>query len=215
MGRQIDITFNVYSDTPKGRDPDAHSPTLRRYHKILWSKSLPNGKRFDLTDIVPKAYLYHQSELGEFYLASDAITHSYKNTKSMEHILDQLPSAAIDKLFNTGSTIGSYLVFPAKQIDRKMTINGARGLNHRIKDRFDLTLECIRRHYIGESSPLSDTLQRYGSFFDLFDNFQGYIEFFRVMIESGVWHLDQAATRSVCVTSIPSLNFTPVITLVK
>jgi TPR repeat protein len=37
----------------------------------------------------------------------------------------------------------------------------------------------------------------------------------RVMIESGVWHLNQAATRSVCVTSIPSLNFTPVITLVK
>ena len=36
-----------------------------------------------------------------------------------------------------------------------------------------------------------------------------------VMVESGVWHQDQAATRSTSVTSTPSLNFTPVITLVK
>ncbi len=36
-----------------------------------------------------------------------------------------------------------------------------------------------------------------------------------VMVESGVWHLHQAATRSTSVTSTPSLNFTPVITLVK
>jgi hypothetical protein len=39
--------------------------------------------------------------------------------------------------------------------------------------------------------------------------------FRRVMVESGVWHLNQAATRSTSVTSTPSLNFTPVITLVK
>ncbi|WP_113903400.1 DUF6994 family protein [Brevibacterium celere] len=36
------------------------------------------------------------------------------------------------------------------------TINGARGLHPRIVDRFDLTLECIRRHYRGEPSPLAD-----------------------------------------------------------
>ena len=37
----------------------------------------------------------------------------------------------------------------------------------------------------------------------------------RVIAQSGVWHLNQAATRSTSVTSTPSLNFTPVITLVK
>jgi len=37
----------------------------------------------------------------------------------------------------------------------------------------------------------------------------------RAIAQSGVWHLIQAATRSVCVTSTPSLNFTPVISLVK
>jgi len=37
----------------------------------------------------------------------------------------------------------------------------------------------------------------------------------RVIAQSGVWLLNQAATRSTSVTSTPSLNFTPVITLVK
>jgi hypothetical protein len=178
MNNQIDITFNMYSDTPSGKDPDARSPTLRSYHKRLWSKPLPHGKVFELVDSVPKSYLHHKSELGEFSLASDAITHSYKNTKSMQHILCELAPSEIDELFSSGSTIGSYLIFPGKQINGKITINAARGINHRIKDRFDLSLECIRRHYVGEPNPLSDTLQRYGSFFDLFVDFKQYVEFF-------------------------------------
>lgn len=58
------------------------------------------------------------------------------------------------------------------------TINGARGMNRKIGDRFDLTLECIRRHYHGVESPLSDVLQRYSSFFALFEDFKGYVDFF-------------------------------------
>jgi hypothetical protein len=45
----IDITFDFYTDS-NGKDPDVHSPTLKKYHKILWSKLLPNGKMFDLRD---------------------------------------------------------------------------------------------------------------------------------------------------------------------
>ena len=59
-----------------------------------------------------------------------------------------------------------------------MTINGSRGFNPKIKDRFDLTLECIRRFYSNENSPLSDTLKRYPEFFDLFQDFKGYVDFF-------------------------------------
>lgn len=40
----IDITFDFRSDA-RGRDPDAYSPTLNAYHKILWSKELPNGEK--------------------------------------------------------------------------------------------------------------------------------------------------------------------------
>ena len=42
------ITFDFRSDTPPGRDPDALSPTLRRYHQLLWSKPLPSGAPFEL-----------------------------------------------------------------------------------------------------------------------------------------------------------------------
>ena len=51
-------------------------------------------------------------------------------------------------------------------------------MHWKIKDRFDLTLECIRRHYANEPSPLTDVLARYADFFDLFENFAGYVEFF-------------------------------------
>ena len=70
------------------------------------------------------------------------------------------------------------MVFPGNRIGGKMTINGARGFHPRIKDRFDLTVECIRRHYRNESSPLGETLERYADFFGLFESFQGYVEFF-------------------------------------
>jgi hypothetical protein len=70
------------------------------------------------------------------------------------------------------------MVFPGNRIDRKMTINGARGCHSRIKDRFDLTVECIRRHYSGQESPLGEVLSRYDDFFGLFGDFKGYVEFF-------------------------------------
>ena len=39
-------------------------------------------------------------------------------------------------------------------------------------------MECIRRHYLDEPSPLSDTLARYADFFGLFGDFAGYVDFF-------------------------------------
>lgn len=173
----VDINFDFYSDTPKGKDPDSYSATLRKYHQILWNKPLPNGLRFDLDDNTPRL-LHHKSELGEFLLSSDSIGHTYSKVKSLLHIVAQIPSEEINSFFSICSTIGAYIIFPAKKIDNKMTINSSRGLNRSIKDRFDLTLECIRRFYINESSPLSDTFQRYSSFFSLFQDFRGYKDFF-------------------------------------
>jgi hypothetical protein len=171
----IDTAFNVYSDA-QGGDPDSTSPTLRSYHKFLWSKSLPGGKIFDLSD-KNGMYLYHKSELGEFILGSDAITHSYKNQRKKQWLIRQIPNEA-DELFNTGSTIGAYTLFPKNKIDNRFTINQARGINSFIDDRFDLTLECTRLFYLGQKSPLYDTFLRYKNFFDLFENFTGYVNFF-------------------------------------
>ena len=172
----IDIKFNFYSDAGGG-DPDSTSPTLRKFHRILWSKTLPNGEGFDLDDNKSGAYLYHNSELGEFFLGSDAITHSYKHHKRKQFLIKQIANE-VDELFDTGSTIGAYIVFPNNRINGKHTINQARGVSRLIDDRFDLTLECIRRYYLGEKSPLFDTLSRYKFFFDLFENFTGYTRFF-------------------------------------
>ncbi len=172
----IDTTFNFYSDA-QGGDPDSTSPTLRSYHQMLWSKPLPNGKTFELTKNKNGFYLYHNSKLGEYILGSDAITHSYKNHKRKKWLTEQI-KGEVNELFDTGSTIGAYTLFPNNRVDGKHTLNQARGINSLIDDRFDLTLECIRLFYLEQESPLYDTLLRYTNFFNLFDNFIGYISFF-------------------------------------
>jgi hypothetical protein len=42
----------------------------------------------------------------------------------------------------------------------------------------DLSLECVRRHYRHEGSPLAEALGRYAGFFALFEDFRGYVDFF-------------------------------------
>jgi len=178
MNKFIDITFDFRTDTPKGKDPDALSPTLRSYHKFLWSKSLPCGLLFELDDSKANVYLYHKSQIGEFFLSSDSAIHTFSRWKSMAHIINKLKDGEAEEFRAIGYTMGGMIIFPANKIDGKMTINGARGFNHLIKDRIDLTLECIRRHYINEASPLTETLTRYADFFAIFSNFEGYVKFF-------------------------------------
>ncbi len=56
------------------------------------------------------------------------------------------------------------MVWPSNRISGASTINGAKGMNYFIADRLDLTIECIRRYYLGETSPLYETLKRYDDF---------------------------------------------------
>jgi len=172
----LDLNYDFHTDA-KGGDPDSKSPTLRKYHKMLWSKPLPCGKFFELSDQKNGVYLYHKSDLGEFFFGSDAITHSYKKHKRKQWLTKQIPNE-VNELYSTGSTIGSYTLFPNNKIDNQHTINQARGVNSFIDDRFDLTLECIRLFYFDIQSPLFETLLRYKDFFSLFDNFIGYVKFF-------------------------------------
>lgn len=174
----LDISFDFRSDTPPEEDPDAFSPTLRRYHKYLWSRKLPNGELFELHDTHPNGYLHHQSSLGEFFLTSDAVIPTFTREPRISHVLSQVPFEAREEFLRISYTIGGMMVFPGNCVGRKMTINGARGFHPRIKDRFDLTVECIRRYYGNEKSPLTDTLARYKDFFLLFGDFQGYVKFF-------------------------------------
>jgi len=174
----IDTSFDFRTDAG-GKDPDSHSSTLCRYHKLLWSKVLPSGALFGLDVSTRRPYfLHHRSELGEFSLTSDSITHTYRRWVRTQHIIKEFSKEEIDAFFTLGYTIGAMLVFPGNMVEGKPTINGARGCHAQIADRFDLTLECIRRHYLGQHSPLADALQRYAGFFALFGDFEGYVDYF-------------------------------------
>lgn len=174
---QIDITTDFQEDAGH-RDPDIYSRLLQSYHQRLWSKKLPSGAEFTLSaGRAGSAHvLIHRSDLGEFTLSSDTLANSNRRARR-EHY----EAMGVDSNLawhHDGGTIGGRLVFPRNRVDGRQTINQRRGAHPLIRDRFDLTLEAIRRHYSGGSSPLSETLASYASFFDLFQSFDGYVSFF-------------------------------------
>ena len=173
----FDPTFDFRTDAGGG-DPDATSPTLRAYHKLLWSKPLPGGDLFELNDTEPGAYLYHQSKRGKFFLASDSAMPTFRKYQRMVHIISLVPESERAEFGTITYQMGGMLLFPGNRIDGKQTINGARGFNRKIADRLDLTVECIRLHFLGETNPMAETLDRYGAFFALFEDFDGYVDFF-------------------------------------
>jgi hypothetical protein len=111
---------------------------------------------------------------------SDSISNSYIGTKKIAHLIDDVAHSEFEEFRNEGSTIGGYLIFPSEKKGAGMTINGARGFNNKIADRFDLTLECIRLYYQRLENPLESTFSSplNSFFFSLFRNFKGYVDFF-------------------------------------
>ena len=178
----IDVNFDFQQEAGLDRagvqrDSDKYSPTLQEYHRILWSKPLPSGKMFELTKISNNR-LYHKSELGEFYLSSDWGAVTLSGRRTVKEYSSELDITSIQNFQKATIVIGARVVWPSNRIDGANTINGAKGMNYFIADRLDLTIECIRRYYLGETSPLYETLKRYDDFFQLFTDFRGYIDFF-------------------------------------
>lgn len=174
---RIDTTYDFRNDS-NGKDPDSHSPTLRSYHRFLWSKELPNGEIFDLEEF--GSSLEYRFNMQTLNLSSDSISNSYIGNKRIAHLTNDISQSEFEEFRDHGSTIGGYIIFPSARVDGKMTINGARGFNTKIADRFDLTLACIRLHYQKRENPLEGTftnpLNKF--FFSLFRDFKGYVDFF-------------------------------------
>jgi hypothetical protein len=172
---KIDIDFDFRQDSNCG-DPDTDSQKLYETHKLLWSKMLPCGKIFDLK-ITGGNYgrLLIKNNLGD-NLSSDRMCPHF-DRKYNGKFNGWLSDFEREELKHKVRTIGGHIIFPAHQ-KNGFTINQARGINRKIGDRFDLTLECIRRFYQKEKSPLYDTFMRYEEFFDLFVDFSGYVDFF-------------------------------------
>lgn len=172
---KIDTEFDFRDDTNCG-DPDTDSPKLYEAHKVLWSKTLACGKVLDLKII--------SANYGRLLLKNN-LCDNFSSDRMCPHFDGKyngkfdgwLSDDEKDDLKCKVRTIGGHIVFPAHR-KNGFTINQARGVNRKICDRFDLTLECIRRFYREEQSPLFNTLLRYKDFFDLFGDFIGYVEFF-------------------------------------
>ncbi|WP_407343345.1 DUF6994 family protein [Pengzhenrongella phosphoraccumulans] len=174
----VETTFDFRTDA-RTDDPDQSSPTLRRYHQLLWSKPLPSGHAFDLDVTTAWTYLHHSSDIGEYFLSSDSVIATYSYWQSTAELMHQLPKSDVERFEAIGYTIGGMMIFPSNRVDGKHTINMARGMNRRIADRMDMTLECVRRYYSGDiHTPLGATLARYDDFFALFNDFRGYVDFF-------------------------------------
>lgn len=172
----VDVTFDVRTDSD-GLDPDQASQTLKRFHQYLWTKTLPSGELFKLDDRDSK-YLTFNGSLGSHVLASDSIVNSFSHHKRLKDLLVKIEPTLLKDFRDLNSTIGGFIVFPGNRVDGKATINGERGFNSLVADRFDLTLECIRRYYLELESPLTPVLGRYSSFFSLFKDFRTYVDFF-------------------------------------
>ncbi len=187
MNTNIDTTFDFTLDTPNywenfinGKsniDPDIYSPTLQTYHRKLWSKELPTGEFFDLNSgNIEYDYLYWKN----FRFGSDSIINIYWYHSQISDVIDGVKKTMNDpegfrkNYLHSSYTIGSSIIFPK----HRLSINQCRGTNKKIRDRFDLTLECIKRFYSEETSPLENILTNDSKFFSLFGNFKNYIDFF-------------------------------------
>ncbi|WP_448181948.1 DUF6994 family protein [Arthrobacter sp. CP30] len=186
--RIFDTSFDYKSDRPAKTRPDADrdSPRLRLDHELLWTKPLRSGLIFSPTAQRRRrdGYLiFTDTSGGRSWYGSDAITNSYttwSRPKSLASALASLEEDQRSRYLNPQYTIGSAMIWPVRSKDRP-TMNTARGLRLRIADRIDLTLECIRRHYLGvPESPLASVIDAYADFFALFDGFTEFVNFFHL-----------------------------------
>ena len=187
---EIDVSFDFTSDSAGywsnfwnnngglgagNCDPDTSSKTLQKYHSLLWSKKLPCGDIMNLTAGTGSDYLTYKN----FRFGSDSITASFRY-KKYRYMIDKVANALpcyksyVENYLHNTYTIGGMIIFPK----RMGGINQSRGCNSKIRDRWDLTLECIRLYYNNQKSPLYDVLIKEKEFFDLFVNFKGYVDFF-------------------------------------
>lgn len=187
---KIDVSFDFTTDSPGywdafwdnrgglgvgNSDPDSVSKTLQKYHQTIWSKELPCGERMNLECGTGPYYLTWK----DFRFGSDSILVSFRYEKyreMIEKVEKAVPNyrAFVEDYIRKFYTIGGMIIFPK----HAGSINQIKGTNPQIKDRWDLTLECIRRYYLGEESPLYRTLCRDKEFFDLFVDFKGYVDYF-------------------------------------
>jgi hypothetical protein len=170
--KDIQVEKDMREDLQEGSDADMYSRILHQYHHALWNRGPLLGLEESSSKKGPFKFKHK-----DWVYTSDSIIHTYKDWHRLKSI--QKDEDSVNRVYLQGSKISGYVIFPGKQINRKQTINQRRGIHLSITDRFDLTLECIRRSYKNDfNHPLGETLKVYWSYFEQFGNFESYVRFF-------------------------------------
>ena len=182
------INYNFRKDikNPEG-DPDKLSFNLKLTHEQLWSKPLPNGAVLKLKAAKDKIEGYLNGELAFLFnpdsfvnTLSKSNRNKYSDLVKRWRIANKDIDNEINQYYSSGYTIGESMVFPTRGDDGspKNTINIARGLSYSVQDRTDLTLECIRKHYLNEDNPLEKCLSNNNRFLSLYGSgIEGFVNF--------------------------------------
>lgn len=185
--------FDPYApwDDCADKDPDSHSPRLQCYHRRLWSGRPLAGlagegafaleqRRHGLLDTALGTFFDRDEGL---YLTSDRAMATWWGWRETAGFRED--SALMERVLAANPVLGNMggiIMWPGRRVGGP-TLNQARGLNHKatIAGRLDLTVECIRRAYskafYPAVNPLGPTLKRYWPFFELFGDFESYVEF--------------------------------------
>lgn len=180
MTFQFDTNFDFRSDTPAGKDPDKFSKSLKQHHKFLWSRPLPHGESFQLEEYsdLKSGYLKLLTDQSEFKVSSDSVIPTFSRWKETKSLIEQIPASDVGEFKRIGYSIGGMMIWPTQNELGGRSINVVRGFRALISDRMDLTLECIRRYYLGEQSPLFEVLSSNPKYFGLFGEFDNFVEHF-------------------------------------
>jgi len=179
MALDIDVNFDFKLDS-NGKDPDIFSEKLRDYQQKLYTRETIYGNKIEIQKGNDPKYDYlFIGKPDIMRLAGDCVINMNERYPGYQETHNKYLASASDyyrKLYqeyiDKSYTIGGEIIFPK----RPYSINVMRGIH--LKDRFDLTLECVRRFYNNEPMPLRNTFEKDRKFFNLFGDFDGYVNFF-------------------------------------
>lgn len=193
----FDPTYDWTLDPEVGvdGDPDKSSLRMRHYHQHLWSqRPMAGGAGERGLRLGGAEYGLLDSALGDdffgngegLYLASDRAIATWWNWSTEASIQALLADSGLRTRVLQANRVldnmGGIVMWPRRAINGP-SINQARGFDRKatIADRLDLTLECVRRYYGGVlddmSNPLGADFLRYQRFFELFGDFEGFVDF--------------------------------------
>lgn len=168
-------------------DPDAFSEILYDFYAELW-KYQKEKLKLNVPEVENKWKGSYWELIGvnnnQFRLGTDSIMSIYWHRFDMREFIKKLIKENfrnfIKEYLLKSNKIGGYIVFPR----HIQSINQQRGTCSKVNDRFDLTLECIRRYYVEKENdnPLFSVLNKDEKFFNMFgedkEGFEKYTEFF-------------------------------------